>query len=446
MLILLGISYFMLENLIIDLFQKFTEHRVKNRWLSFLLIAGFAGFIVYCNVTDFDLISNGSLSLKIIYSVIYLGFRWLIYMVSFKKCSLSIFFLYLFTLATNQAYTNFTGPLFPKNHLAYSFLIEAVILALIYVYIKIANKENLYRQMIKILPRKAYGILVVFLFIATISTMLAVDLVSGKAIIFILVVFALMLVLSLAVIKLGLSEAEKRAANLVLSKQVENQIHYYETINEIYGEFRSFRHDYQNHVLCLRSLIMEGKHEEALDYVGTMQELSAVGKNKFHSGNVIMDALLDDKNTDAQKVGATIIFSGIIPSEGISNADLCIIMANAIDNAIEACSKADLTADLAEENLKEMDQIKKSLNKQKGIQIQADVKQGYFYFKVSNPMFEELKYDDKHKILTTKEDQLNHGLGITNIMHTVEKYGGTTDIKAEKSMFTMEIQLKLKLE
>ena len=230
---------------------------------------------------------------------------------------------------------------------------------------------------------------------------------------------------TIAIIKIGISETEKKANVDILSKQVESQIGYYEKINKIYCEFRSFRHDYKNHVLCLRGLIAADKKEEALEYMNTMQDMSSVGKNKYHTGNVIIDALLDDKSEKAEKVNTKLEFNGIVPTSGISNADLCVIMANAIDNAIEACSKDES-------------------EKEKTIKADADFKQGYFFFKASNPMFEEVKFKGKNKVATSKSDKEHHGFGVANIVRTAEKYDGTAEISTDNNEFTIDVQLLLK--
>ena len=169
------------------------------------------------------------------------------------------------------------------------------------------------------------------------------------------------------------------------------------------------------------------KKDEALEYMETMQDMSSVGKNKYHTGNVIIDALLDDKSDKAEKVNTKLNFEGVVPTSGISNADLCIIMANAIDNAIEACSKDES-------------------GNEKIIKADADFKQGYFFFRASNPMFEEVKLKGKNQVATSKSDKEHHGFGVANIVHTAEKYDGTAEISTDNKIFTLEVQLLLKQE
>lgn len=208
---------------------------------------------------------------------------------------------------------------------------------------------------------------------------------------------------------------------------MEHQIEYYEKINKIYGEFRSFRHDYKNHVLCLRGLIAAGKTDDALEYMESMQDMSSIAKNKYNTGNVIVDALLDDKSDKAQKHNAELLFTGTVPSFGINSTDLCVILANAIDNAVEACAK-DETGNT------------------KDIKLEAETRQGYFFFRASNPIFETIAIKDKNRAITSKSDKENHGFGISNILRTVEKYEGEARIDAENGIFTLSVQIHLRTD
>ena len=102
-------------------------------------------------------------------------------------------------------------------------------------------------------------------------------------------------------------------------------------------------------------------------------------------------------------------------------------MANAIDNAIEACGKD-------------------TSGEPKLIKIDADFKQGFFFFRAVNPMFEEVKFKGKNKVISSKSDTETHGFGIANIVLTAERYGGTAEISAENGEFTIEVQLTLRQE
>lgn len=418
------VAYFLLDALVIQVMHMLTDNKLNKKGIIvFFLILNSCITAIALNEDQLDAMSYFIKNIVFIY---YIFSRLVLYAISFKKINKQIIWLFLVTSATNQIYSNITKQITTSSYrVIIAYILESLIIAFAIIYIKWKKKEEVYRQIISSLPKKLYVLVLVMLIIAAVFVMAATRDDTEDIIQYFLLPSMIGLVLStIAIIKIGISESEKNSEVALLSKQMENQIGYYEKINKIYDEFRSFRHDYKNHVLCLRGLIAADKKEEALEYMNTMQDMSSVGKNKYHTGNVIIDALLDDKSSRAESVNTKIDFEGIVPTSGISNADLCVIMANAIDNAIEACSKDES-------------------GNEKTIKVDADFRQGYFFFKASNPMFEEVKFKGKNKVSTSKSDKEHHGFGVANIVRTAEKYGGSAEISTDNGMFTIDVQLLL---
>lgn len=429
-LVISFILYFLLDSLVIQFTQLLTGNEIRKKAVTAALIAINAiPIIIALDSKCLDFIGDISIHLKRLVLIYSIFARFILYAIVFKKVDKQIIWLFLATFATNQIYSNITKQITDSSYkVVLAYLLEVILLAFSMIYIKRKKKDEVYRQTFSSLPQKLYILVLIMLIIASIFVMAALRDDIENITKYLLLPSMIGLVLStIAILKIGVSESEKKSAIALLSKQVENQIEYYEKINKIYGEFRSFRHDYKNHVLCLRGLIAADKKSEALEYMDTIQDMSSVGKNKYNTGNIIIDALLSDKSEKAEKVNTKLEFSGIVPTSGISNADLCIIIANAVDNAIEACSKDE------------------SQN-EKIIKTEADFKQGYFFFNSVNPIFEEVKFKGKNKVVTSKNDKEHHGFGVANIVHTAEKYDGTADISTENNEFKLEVQLLLKQE
>lgn len=423
-IILEFVTYIILESLIVQNVHVLSNIKIKDKIYAFCVICEFS--LLNCVMINSPKLNLPSLLLFLI-SILLFTKRFILYVCVFEKINRQILYIFLTALATNQIYFNIVKKVVNDKNFrsGLSYLIEILIIMSFMIYMKKNKKEEVYKQIIYSLPKKLYVLVLVMLIIASVFVMAATRDDTGNVIQYFLLPSMIGLVLStIAIIKIGISESEKNSEVALLSRQIENQIGYYEKINKIYGEFRSFRHDYKNHVLCLRGLIAADKKEEALEYMNTMQDMSSVGKNRYHTGNVIIDALLDDKSDKAEKVKTKIDFEGVVPTSGISNADLCVIMANAIDNAIEACSKDE------SEN-------------EKTIKVDADFRQGYFFFKASNPMFEKVIFKGKNKVTTSKSDKEHHGFGVANIVHTAEKYGGTAEISTDDGQFTIDVQLML---
>lgn len=304
-----------------------------------------------------------------------------------------------------------------------SYLIFLAIMIFTQYLLVRKNLKYIIRKNIYSVNRSSYVLIMVFLYAASafVIFMSSPKLKTVSNIMGVTVLISIPFIIFL-IIRLSAVSEESKETSLLLKAQLENQVEYYEKMNNMYSEMRSFRHDYKNHLLCLRSIIQSGDTEQAIQYINSL-DLPQSAYQKYNTGNVIIDALLSDKNVNAEKVNTDISFCGAIPSVGISRADLCIIFSNAIDNAIEACTKFE-------------DEEKKVIS------VNADHRNGYFFISISNPYCETPNMSSGH-LVTSKNDKKNHGLGVGNIIKTVEKYKGNTDITFEDNVFSLKIDLQL---
>ena len=304
------------------------------------------------------------------------------------------------------------------------FFLQILVFSVLIIVIKKKKHESLVQQSVASVDIKVYVLLMLYVFCMSITSIYMTRKATGIYIVAWLLALVFALVLMIYCVMTAVSERNKQKSVDLLSERLDSQLHYYEKINDIYGEFRSFRHDYKNHMLCVESLLKKGETEQALEYMHTMEGMTKARTNKFSTGNVIVDALLDDKQDRADLSNTTIEFSGRMPSEGITNIDLCTVVPNAVDNAIEACEKGDT-------------------HERKSIQITSAVDKGCFFFKISNPMYDTVKIKDGNKVTTSKEDSTRHGFGVANIVSTAEKYSGSAELSAADGVFTLEADLVL---
>ena len=123
---------------------------------------------------------------------------------------------------------------------------------------------------------------------------------------------------------------------------LDSQVMHNEEIIKSNNDIRRFRHDYVNNIFALSILIDQNKIEEAKEYLTKMNELPALTATKYSTGNYLADAIITSKAALAQENGVRITFDGSLPSEGISNNDLCTVLANALDNAVYNSSDKDV--------------------------------------------------------------------------------------------------------
>lgn len=183
-------------------------------------------------------------------------------------------------------------------------------------------------------------------------------------------------------------------------------------------ELRRFRHDYRNHMIVVNAYLESGKTAEAREYLNTINGGINGALNKIKTGNFVSDAILNSKAVSAAKFDTQISFSGRVPSEGISSEDLCTILSNLIDNAIEACEK---------------------VAGRKKIEIESGEANGFLILSVSNPTVNGAN----PKFRTTKKDKLNHGIGLKNVERAIKKYNGTLDLGKNGELFTANVRVEM---
>lgn len=205
--------------------------------------------------------------------------------------------------------------------------------------------------------------------------------------------------------------------NSLLRKQVAVQISHYEKLDRLNSDIRRFRHDYINHLNSINTLIENESYSDAQRYIERLTESNRRHEAVFNTGSRLADAILTDKS-DSCKDFADISFDGFV-SDKIENTDMCIILANALDNAVEACRKC---------------------TDRSRISITAQVTQGYWTMKMSNPTIGE---DADGAMKTTKEDVQNHGFGLISIEHAVKRYDGSMNVSIKDRIFELKIVMKL---
>lgn len=229
----------------------------------------------------------------------------------------------------------------------------------------------------------------------------------------------LTIALAIMIFSLLINVASKNyytALNSLLEKQVEAQIAHYEKLEELNRDIRQLRHDYINHLTSIDTLIKNGNYPDSLQYIERLTEATHCNETIYSTGNHLADAILTGKSGECKEF-ADIEFNGII-TDRINNTDMCAILANALDNAIEACRKC---------------------SGRSKISIAAQNKQGYWVMTMRNPTVSE---DSEGLMKTSKEDTKNHGFGLLSIERAVKRYDGNIKVGIKDGVFEISIVVK----
>ncbi|WP_027398447.1 sensor histidine kinase [Anaerovorax odorimutans] len=200
------------------------------------------------------------------------------------------------------------------------------------------------------------------------------------------------------------------------------QLEHFKTYQETQRETRRVHHDMKNHIACLYNLILEEKYEETSKYILDLNTQIQQIDRELHTGNDIVDAIVNEKLTNAKKDQISISIEGKLGYMTVDAIDLCTIFSNAIDNAVEA--------------------LKDSCIPEKEIQIQFKQQNSIQFLMFCNPVEQG---ESTLTFFTTKRDYINHGFGLGNIRMAVEKYNGHMEYylenKENQSFFILEIIL-----
>lgn len=215
--------------------------------------------------------------------------------------------------------------------------------------------------------------------------------------------------------------------NRLLQKQMDE-------VQNIYMTMRGWRHDYHNHLQSMKAYVKMGQYERLEEYLALLeQDLDNVDQ-LIESGNVNLDAILNSKISLAKKRGIEVDYKATCPEElSVSDIDLCALIGNLIDNAVEACEKV-MEAGSQEDSNEEKKETKAF------IRLYIGVLKKQLYISVTNATNEVVRKLD-HEYVTNKRG--NHGHGLKRIDLVVEKYQGYINRQNEPGVFVTEIMLPL---
>ena len=129
---------------------------------------------------------------------------------------------------------------------------------------------------------------------------------------------------------------QARAALQSLTQASQAQKIYIAEAQARYEQTKSFRHDIKNHLSVLDGLLRGGKLDESREYLKKLETVSESLSFPYQTGNPVVDILLGEKLGLAKEIAAEV--SLVLPKScGMDDVDLCVLFANALDNAITAC-------------------------------------------------------------------------------------------------------------
>lgn len=244
-------------------------------------------------------------------------------------------------------------------------------------------------------------------------------------VIFFLVLFLLVSLL-IYVYSLGI-EKEKNIQLTTEYMQTEMEKKHYEQMIRSVSELRYLKHDINNHFETIGSMLANKKYSEATDYVSKMSASINSSYYILNSGNPIIDSIVTNKLIQCKEAQIKVEYTIHLPDKiPVADFELCSILGNLFDNAIEACG--------------EIEPIENRI-----INFCIKPYKNMAQIIMSNSTKGNYMYDNSHHFLSTKKGKHagEHGLGLRRIADITNNHNGIIDITPDEAEFKVSILLPL---
>ena len=215
---------------------------------------------------------------------------------------------------------------------------------------------------------------------------------------------------------------EKEMREACLSRErIKNQMAMYRYMEGVYSEQRRRTHEFKNHLICLGGLLKAGEYLEAKGYLAKINSNWVEEMDFINTNNTIVNSVINQKFKAAKKKGIPLLLSiNDLGSLQMEEEDIVTLLANLLDNAIEACGK------ITEGN--------------RVIKLRFLDEGGKIIISVRNPVAEPVHLGEKG-FFTTKKDKNEHGIGMLNIENVVRKYKGESICSCNDGYFTHSVMI-----
>lgn len=191
-----------------------------------------------------------------------------------------------------------------------------------------------------------------------------------------------------------------------------------------FTQLRNLRHDLRNQFAYMNALIEQGEYERLKSYFSALSRDAMVPLGYLDCGNNAINAILHFERTRAAASGVEIAPHIVVPPAlSIEEHDLCSLLSNLLDNAIEAAAQSE--AD------------------NKTVELNIVRREGYLIVRVANPFGGSLPDAERLRLISTKRDGQLHGFGTAIIRRIAGQYNGVSRFRIENGRFVADVMLEL---
>ncbi len=216
---------------------------------------------------------------------------------------------------------------------------------------------------------------------------------------------------------------EKIQHSLIEQQYMLQRAHFSE-IQTANQALRELRHELKNYMFYMNYLIDQGNFEKLHQFFSEFYRKEHRNLYEISGSDSFLDAVLQQKMTSARAQGVEVTEHVLLSDDGtLNNLDLCIVLSNLIDNAVEACRTLKYPA----------------------IEIRLKRVKDYVSVVVENTSDQNVLKQNP-MLQTGKGDRELHGIGLRVIRQIVERYDGTIEFDSDDTSFKAMLMMKIPIQ
>lgn len=220
----------------------------------------------------------------------------------------------------------------------------------------------------------------------------------------------------------AVQQAETRTLKLKNELILEN----YQTLRTKMRDNASLRHEFRHQLTALYSLHRLGDYKGLGSLLEELKQADAGTVPVQYTENITLNAILQDAASRASAAGTDFSARIHVPDTlTIPESDLCILLMNMLDNALDACARI-------------------SDKKRRRIRFQAETRNGFLTVKCENTYEGEIQKGPGDRLKSSKSDADSHGFAIPQMSEVAKRYGSLLDISyTDEHEFIVQTALRM---
>lgn len=213
-------------------------------------------------------------------------------------------------------------------------------------------------------------------------------------------------------------QLEQTRNNLKL--QVGQAVREIEALRTSQQQTRAYRHDLRHHLQYISACIENGRGEQAQEYIQSICTEIETSKVTNYCENETANLIFSSYASRAENCGVPFRVEANIPQLiSVAETDLCVLLSNALENALRACRRL------------------KAEDRAAFIEVEAREKNGWLFLQFVNPCPKGVQFEDGLPVNRAE----GHGVGVRSICAIVEKYKGLSDFSVQEGRFILRVSL-----